>query len=67
MEDFIQIVVNNGLGVASFIALIFFMIKGQSKTNDTLSEINKTLITIQTSLVSLSERISDLEDSKKEK
>lgn len=67
MEDFIQLVVNNGLGVASFIALIFFMIKGQGKTNDTLSEINKTLITIQTSLVSLSERISDLEDSKKEK
>ena len=67
MEDFIQLVVNNGLGVASFIALIFFMIKGQSKTNDTLSEINKTLITIQTSLLSLSERISDLEDSKKEK
>lgn len=64
MESFIQLCVNNGLGIASFVALILFMIKGQNKTNEVLEEINKTLITIQLSLTSLSERISDLEEKK---
>ena len=64
MEEFIQICVNNGLGIASFIALIYFMKVSISKTNDTLTEINKTLITIQTSLLNLSERVSDLEEKR---
>lgn len=62
MEQFIQVCVNNGLGVASFIALIVFMLKGQNKTNETLEEINKTLLTIQTNMINLSERIKDVED-----
>ena len=67
MEQFIQVCVNNGLGVASFIALLYFMKVSLAKNNDTLEEINKTLLTIQTNMINLTERVSDLEDMKKEK
>ncbi len=58
MEQIVNVCVNNGLGVASFIALLIFIFKYQSKANDTLDNISKTLI-------ELSERIDKLE--KKEK
>lgn len=54
MEDIVNVCVNNGLGVASFIALIIFIFKYQSKANDTLENISKTL-------TELSERINKLE------
>ncbi len=60
MEELINVCVNNGLGVASFIALIIFIFKYQSKANDTLDKINE-------SLISLNERVSNLENNKGEK
>lgn len=57
MEEFIQVCTNNGLGFGSFIALIIFIFKYQSKANETLDDISKTLI-------SLNERISILENRK---
>ena len=60
MEEIIQAVVNNGLGVASFLALIIYIFKYQTKANETLDDISKTLI-------QLSERLSLLEKEKKEK
>lgn len=53
MEDLINLVVNNGLGVASFVALILFIFKYQAKCNDTLDKISTTL----TSLVIRVERL----------
>lgn len=58
MEELINVAVNNGLGVASFIALIVFIFKYQNKANETLEKIN-------TSLISLNERVSNLEKNKK--
>ena len=60
MEEFIQVCTNNGLGFGSFIALILFIFKYQSKANETLDDISKTLI-------SLNERISILEHGKEGK
>lgn len=60
MEEIINVCINNGLGVASFIALIIFIFKYQSKANDTLDNISKTLI-------ELSERISKLEKDNESK
>ena len=57
MEEFIQVCTNNGLGFGSFIALIIFIFKYQSKANETLDDLSKTLI-------SLNERISILENRK---
>lgn len=54
MEEIVNIVVNNGLGVGSFIALLFYIFKYQTKANDTLDKINE-------SLISLNERVAKLE------
>lgn len=60
MEDLVNIIVNNGLGIASFFALMVFIFKYQTKSNETLDEILKTLIT-------LNERIENLEKRGEEK
>lgn len=62
MEELINVCVNNGLGVASFIALILFIFKYQSKISDTLEEINKSQASIQTTLTALTSRIDNLEN-----
>lgn len=61
MEDIIQIIVNNGLGVASFFCLIYFMNTSIKKTNETLDEVNKSLLAIQSNMITLSERLQDIE------
>ena len=75
MEEIIKAVVDNGLGVASFIALIYFMFKyvatintTLSKISDVLKELTKSQKEIQKSLTALNERVEKLESkSKKEK
>ena len=62
MEELINVCVNNGLGVASFIALLLFIFKYQSKISDTLEEINKSQASIQTTLTALTSRIDNLEN-----
>lgn len=59
MEEIISVCVNNGLGVASFIALIVYIFKYQTKANETLDKIND-------SLISLNERVAVLEKTTKE-
>lgn len=61
MEEIVNIVANNSLGVASFIALMYFMKTTITKTNDTLKEINNSLLTIQTNMLTMAERLEDLE------
>lgn len=58
--EFVEVAAQNGLGFASFIALMVFIFKYQSRANETLEEISKTLI-------QLSERIDKLEDKLKTK
>ena len=67
MQDLIQVIVNNGLGVASFIALIYFINTTLKDMNVNLVNIKDTLVLIQTNLIKLSERISDVEEKIKVK
>lgn len=53
--EWVEIASQNGLGFASFIALLIFIFKYQSKANDTLEEISKTL-------VQLVDRVDNIED-----
>ena len=68
MENLIKVIVDNGLGVASFIALLYFMFKYVGTINTTLTNITSVLkdLTksqkeIQKSLTSLNERVEKLE------
>lgn len=56
--EFIETAANNGLGFASFIALMIFIFKYQAKAIETLEEISKSLIV-------LSERLDKVEDKLK--
>ena len=62
MEELINAIVNNGLGVASFIAFIYFINTYMSKMDNTMSEISKTLTLIQGNLMTLQTRVDDIEN-----
>lgn len=61
MEQLINVCVNNGLGVGSFIALIIFIFKYQNTTNETLNKINDSQIAMTTTLTDLSNRVTNIE------
>lgn len=65
MEDFITVVVNNGVGIGSFLALLYFVNTYISKMNDTIHDISLTLTTIKDSLLTLSARVDEIEDKLK--
>ena len=62
MKEIADIVMNNGLGVASFIALLYFIFHYVSKMDESLKEMTKTLVQIQTSLSQLPRRKDDKEE-----
>lgn len=62
MEELINVIVNNGLGVASFIAFIYFINTYMSRMDNTMSEISKTLTLIQGNLITLQSRVDDIEN-----
>lgn len=62
MEDIINVIVQNGVGVGSFIALLYFVNVYITKMNDTIHEISLTLTTIKDSLLTLSARVDEIED-----
>lgn len=61
MKDIINVAVNNGLGICSFIALLYFIYKYIGELNSTLKKINDSMIEIQVALVKLTERVTDIE------
>lgn len=63
MEEIINVIVQNGLGVGSFIAFLFFIFRYEDKQSEVLNKISDTLIQIQLSLTSLSSRVDKIEES----
>lgn len=62
MEDFVNIVINNGIGVSSFIAFIYFINKYLVKMNDVLTDVSSTLKLVQANLTELTTRVNDIEN-----
>lgn len=67
MEDLINLIFNNGIGVVCVAFMIYFINTTLKDNNKILDEIQKTLISIQMNLSSLSDRISEIERKEKEK
>lgn len=68
MQELINVAVNNGLGICSFIALLYFIFTinkqnndNQKDLNETLNKINDSMVEVQVALVKLTERVSDVE------
>lgn len=62
MENIVNVIVQNGLGVASFIALLYFMNTSLRGIKDSVEKTSETLLLIQTNLMGLENRITGLED-----
>lgn len=62
MEEFVNVVVQNGVGVGSFIALLYYIFKHQDKSDDTLKDISTTMTNIDKSLATLTDRVDKIEE-----
>ena len=62
MEQIINLVVQNGVGVGSFIALLYFMNTSLKDIKSNTEEITKTLILMQGNLNSLAQRVEIIEN-----
>ena len=62
MEEIFNLVIQNGIGVGSFIALLYYIFKHQDKSDDTLKEISQTMTNIDKSLSTLTDRVDKIEE-----
>ena len=62
MEEFVNIIINNGIGVSSFIAFIYFINKYLVRMNDVLTDVSSTLKLVQANLTELTTRVNDIEN-----
>ena len=57
MEELIKVIVDNGLGIGSFLALLYFIFTYVKSLNDTMTKITSTLIQIQRNLERLVQKL----------
>ena len=62
MEQIVNVIVQNGVGVGSFIALLYFMNFSLKDIKEVVEDISKTLLLIQGNLTSLQTRIETIEN-----
>ena len=62
MEELIKVVVENGLGVGSFLFLMFFIFKYQEKSNDLMKKISDTMVQMQINMATMTDRIDKIEE-----
>lgn len=62
MEELVNLVVQNGIGVASFVALLYFMGTSLKDIKNIVEEISKTLLLIQNNLTALQSRVETIEN-----
>lgn len=64
MDNIINVVMNNGLGFASFVLLAYLYMYIMKDLKETNEEILKTLLSMQASLNLMNNRIEKLEERK---
>lgn len=62
MEELIKVCVENGLGIASFISLLYFIFTYVKSLNETMTKISNTMIQIQINMATMTDRIDKIED-----
>lgn len=65
MSDLISLITQNGIGVVCVAFMIYFINTTLKDNNKVLDEIQKTLVSIQTTLNVLMNRVDELENEKK--
>lgn len=62
MEQIIKVCVENGLGIASFIALLAFIFTYVKELTATMKQISNTLIQMQINMAAMTDRIDKIEE-----
>ena len=62
MEELIKVIVDNGLGIGSFISLLYFIFTYVKNLNETMTKITNTLMQIQINLATMTDRIDKIEE-----
>ena len=62
MEEIFKLVVDNGLGIGSFIALLYFIFNYVDKLSNTMNKISDTMIQMQINLEKVTDRIDKIEE-----
>lgn len=62
MEEMFKLVVDNGLGIGSFIALLYFIFTYVKSLNDTMTRISNTMIQMQINMEKMTDRIDKIEE-----
>lgn len=62
MEEILRVAVDNGLGICSFIALLYFIFKYVNNLTVTMEKISNTLIQVQVTLATLTDRVDKIEE-----
>ena len=62
MQEIIKVCVENGLGIASFIALLYFIFTYVKSLNETMTKISNTMIQMQINMERMTDRIDKIEE-----
>ena len=62
MEEIFKVIVENGLGVASFAALLYFIFTYVKSLNETMTKISDTMIQMQINMATMTDRIDKIEE-----
>lgn len=66
MKEIIDIIVQNGIGVGSFIALLLYIFNDKKESNTIMTKVSDTLIGINISLATLTDRVDKIEEKIKD-
>lgn len=62
MEELIKVIVDNGLGIGSFIALLYFIFTYVKSLNETMTTISNTMVQMQINMATMTDRIDKIEE-----
>lgn len=62
MEELFKLIVDNGLGIGSFIALLYFVFTYVKEVNATMTKISDTMIQMQINMETMTDRIDKIEE-----
>lgn len=62
MEEIFKLVVDNGLGIGSFIALLYFVFTYVKELNETMTKISNTMNQMQINMATMTDRVDKIEE-----
>lgn len=67
MEDFVKLLIDNGISVFCVAAFIYYIFTDKKQSNEIMEKMSDTLTAIQVSLQQLNDRIAILENKRNKK